>query len=142
MPTDEASAAGHIGSDRLLSGFGTARALAVSIFLVSLSTTVLLVWEGRGPTSRVTREIQNTLGGLGLGATVVPVWSHRGFDPRLDPVCESEDYPIPEAPCFAPDHGGTVFDLPSLRELEGLPHLVPRARGKTARGVPQESGRP
>lgn len=72
--------------------------------------------------------VQRSLGGLGLGAGVVPAWSFNAFDPRLEPICESSDWPIPGGACYSPDHVGPVSHFrppprPTI-EVAGIPRLT------------------
>jgi hypothetical protein len=96
-------------------------ALAGSIVLAGL----LLVAEGTrrpGP-DRAVADVQTSLGGLGLGAAVVPAWSFSAFDPRLEPVCESCDAPMAGGPCYSPDHLGPVSQFRVPPGLDGVPEV-------------------
>ncbi len=59
---------------------------------------------------------QRATGGVGLSAAVSPAWSFFAIDPRTEPYCENELWPIPGAPCYSPYHGATVADLPPLEK--------------------------
>lgn len=52
--------------------------------------------------------------GFGLSAAVSPAWSFFAVDPRIEPYCENELWPIPGLPCYNPYHGALAAGLPPL----------------------------
>ena len=98
-------------------------ALVLGLALLALGAAGALVAEARVERPAVVH-LQHALGGFGLGAGVVPAWSFNAFDPRLEPICESSDWPIPGGACYSPDHVGPVshFRAPAA-ELAGIPRL-------------------
>lgn len=113
---------------------GHARGARVLVWAVALFAVFALGALGLEP--HVARPqlaaLQHSLGGLGLGAGVVPAWSFNAFDPRLEPICESSDWPIPGGACYSPDHVGPVshFRPPPrpMLEVAGIPRLKLRKR--------------
>lgn len=101
-----------------------ALALVLGLVVLALGTAGALVAEARGERAALA-ELQAALGGLGLGAAVVPAWSFNAFDPRLEPTCESSDWPVPGGACYSPDHVGPVS------------HFRPPARGDELAGIPR-----
>ncbi len=57
---------------------------------------------------------QKALGSLGLSSAVSVDWSFFGFDPRIEPACENELWPIPGLHCPNPSHGASVADFPPV----------------------------
>lgn len=46
---------------------------------------------------------QQSVGGVGLGAVLVPAWNFSDFDPRLQPKATDTIYPIPGGYSYSPD---------------------------------------
>jgi|GEM_PF-2784195 len=117
-----------------------ARTLLVVAFLAVVVAIVLRVEMSHGPGKHL-RLLQRDLGGLGLGAAVVPAWSFRSIDPRLEPCCELDDWPIPGGFCYAPDHTGSVSHFPAAPVHQDDPmfrsrgtRLGPSIKGETSKG--------
>jgi hypothetical protein len=108
-----------------------ARTLVAATAALALAVGAALHAERAAPRPAAQRELQRALGGVGLGAGVVPAWSFNAFDPRLEPTCESSDWPIPGGACYSPDHVGPVshFRPPPrpMIEVAGIPRLRLRA---------------
>ena len=51
---------------------------------------------------------QRMVGGIGMGAISVPIWSFINFDPRVQPVDDSITWPIPGGYSYGPDRTATV----------------------------------
>ena len=106
-----------------------ARALVAAVGVLALATGLALVGEARSERPAQV-DMQHSTGGVGLGASVVPAWSFNAFDPRLEPICESSDWPIPGGACYSPDHVGPVSHFrPADRkqfEVRGIPRLTVR----------------
>lgn len=103
-----------------------ARALILGVLALLAAVAVALLAEARG-TRPALAGMQRAVAGLGLGAGVVPAWSFNAFDPRLEPLCESSDWPIPGGACYSPDHVGPVSHFrppprPTI-EVAGIPRL-------------------
>lgn len=90
-----------------------------------LAVAFMFMTEGRETGGEVAAA-QAALGGLGLGASVVPAWSFNAFDPRAEPLCESSDWPIPGGACYSPDHVGPVSHFRAPPALMGIPKLKRR----------------
>ncbi len=48
-------------------------------------------------------EFQERIGGVGLGAILVPAWNFSDYDPRLQPVAADSLYPVPGGYSYSPD---------------------------------------
>ena len=107
-----------------MGNLGAARVLVAAIVALALACGAALVGEARGARPELVA-VQRAVAGVGLGAGVVPAWSFNAFDPRLEPLCESSDWPIPGGACYSPDHVGPVshFRAP-VERVEGLPRLT------------------
>jgi hypothetical protein len=46
---------------------------------------------------------QQMVGGVGLGAVIVPAWNFSDFDPRLQPEAMDTLYPLPGGYGYSPD---------------------------------------
>ncbi len=84
------------------------------MFLAVLLTADLGWWFAARRPSVIDRPFQRATGGIGLSSTVSVAWSFFAFDPRTEPFCENELWPIPGLTCPNPHHGATVVDLPPL----------------------------
>lgn len=75
-------------------------------------TSAILRGEGRRAGSREVLLFQRAVSGLGLGAVSSPAWTFHALDPRVDPTCEADSWPVPGGACYAPDHLGPVSRFP------------------------------
>ncbi|MFN3478984.1 MAG: nitrous oxide reductase accessory protein NosL [Thermodesulfovibrionales bacterium] len=57
------------------------------------------------------RELQNYLGGFGLGGVISPEWGFLNYDPRIDFVDETSLWPIPGGYSYSPERGFSVADM-------------------------------
>jgi len=106
-----------------MSHAGSARLLVGTVVVLALGCATALAVEARTERPALVA-LQHTAGGLGLGAGVVPAWSFNAFDPRLEPICESSDWPIPGGACYSPDHVGPVSHFRAPAEaVPGIPRL-------------------
>jgi len=48
-------------------------------------------------------DFQRAIGGVGLGAVMVPAWNFRDFDPRLQQSSYDSLFPIPAGYSYSPD---------------------------------------
>lgn len=83
------------------------------LFLVILiSLTILAIawdqysWKRIHPDQMVT--FQKMVGGVGMGAISSPAWNIINFDPRLQPIDDSNLWPIPGGYSYGPDRTATV----------------------------------
>ncbi len=51
---------------------------------------------------------QQTIGGVGLGAVIVPAWNFSDYDPRLQEYKGDDLYPIPGLFSYSPDRMAMV----------------------------------
>jgi hypothetical protein len=51
---------------------------------------------------------QRMVGGVGMGAISVPIWSFINFDPRIQPIDDSTLWPIPGGYSYGADRTATV----------------------------------
>jgi hypothetical protein len=93
-------------------------AVLLTLALLLAATGFVLLAESRPSARAAVRDLQLTLGGLGLGAVASPAWSFHAFDPRLDPACDADSWPTPGGPCYAPDHVGPVSHFLPIRPSE------------------------
>jgi hypothetical protein len=105
-PGGNASAMGHEG---------TAVRLVLGLLLAVVLTVGALLSEGGRRSADNVRKFQQVVGGFGLGAAVVPAWSFHAFDPRVEAICGSDDWPTPGGPCYSPDHIGPVSAFGAFR---------------------------
>jgi hypothetical protein len=77
--------------------------------LVLAADACVLVIDGRAVTP--VPAFQHVTRGVGLGPALGPAWSFRDFDPRLEPACENELWPLPGLACPNPVHGCRLVDL-------------------------------
>jgi hypothetical protein len=80
--------------------------LAIATMAALCLTVLLLVMES-GSRSRFSgideiRLFQRCVGGLGMGAAATPAWSLLHFDPRLQPVDDSNLWPVAGSYPFSP----------------------------------------
>lgn len=47
-------------------------------------------------------EFQRTMGGIGMGAISTPLWNMLNYDPRVQPVDDSNLWPIPGSYPYSP----------------------------------------
>ena len=100
--------------------------VGVLVVLAAMDLAVI-AGEALPPALDRSTAVQIALGGLGLGAATVPAWSFNAFDPRLEPVCEAVDWPLPGSACYAPDHVGPVSHFRSPASVDGIPRLILRS---------------
>lgn len=89
--------------------------LAVAMALLALAACCVLVAEARRPDPRETsKSFQHLVGGLGLGASLDATQCCFSFDPRLEPACGNDVWPIPagRGSCYV--HAWSVFAYPEL----------------------------
>ena len=55
---------------------------------------------------------QHWTGGIGLAPSVSPAWTFFSMPPNIEVFCENELWPIPGLPCYNPNHGALVVELP------------------------------
>ena len=55
---------------------------------------------------------QHWTGGIGLAPSVSPAWTFFSMTPNIEVFCENELWPIPGQPCYNPNHGSLVVELP------------------------------
>ena len=84
-------------------------------FLLALTAALVIVATSIVCRPAATRDspFQRALGSVGLSSAVSVDWSFFGFDPRTEPACENELWPIPGLYCPNPSHGASVADFPS-----------------------------
>jgi hypothetical protein len=58
---------------------------------------------------------QSTVGGLGMGAAVIPAWNLLHFDPRLQPIDDSNLWPVAGSYPYSPSAVSTAVALRELR---------------------------
>lgn len=56
-------------------------------------------------------QLQRFLSGLGLGAVISPEWGFLNYDPRIDFVDETSQWPIPGGYSYSPERGFSVADM-------------------------------
>lgn len=81
------------------------------IFLLILIASVLLGIETRYYRDSETGQIQQFLGGLGLGSAIIPEWGFLNYDPRIDFVDETSLWPIPGGYSYSPERGFSITDM-------------------------------
>ncbi len=54
---------------------------------------------------------QKSIGGVGLGAVLVPAWNFSDFDPRLQPEATDSLYPLPGGYAYSPDRLAMVSNF-------------------------------
>ena len=57
------------------------------------------------------RLFQRSVGGLGMGAASTPAWNLLYYDPRLQPVDDSNLWPVPGSYPYSPSAVSTVVPL-------------------------------
>ena len=79
-------------------------------FLTALGLTVLLllvIWQdsynGQDDHHSASYRFQRAIGGVGLGAVMVPAWNIRDYDPRLQQVADDTVYPLPGGYSYSPE---------------------------------------
>ena len=97
---------------------------AVALLGILLAGYSFNHWEK--PQSDQMRSFQRTVGGLGMGAILTPSWNEMDFDPRLQPVIDSELWPVPSAYCFSPAQSATVTHFIEFVSIEPEPLLIIR----------------
>jgi hypothetical protein len=90
------------------------------IAAVTAACLAILLVDGSSRPDTTVPRLQRAVGGLGLGAVAVPAWSFSAFDPRLDPTCDAEEFPLPGVPCFTPDHIGPLSHFETPHGLDGI----------------------
>jgi hypothetical protein len=83
------------------------------LFLLGLITlTILTIALDQYSWKRIQSDpmvvFQRMLGGVGMGAISVPIWNFINFDPRIQPVDDSINWPIPGGYSYGPDRTATV----------------------------------
>ncbi|MEN8191080.1 MAG: hypothetical protein ABFS19_14630 [Thermodesulfobacteriota bacterium] len=96
-------------------GRDVAACLVLVCFLTMAASLVILsghtfktagVVEGK-------KQLQSSLGGVGMGSVVVPAWNFGDFDPRLQPAGYDQLYPIPGGYSYSPDRLSMVSHFPA-----------------------------
>ena len=100
------------------SGASVGLALAVVTMAVASLTILLLLLDGDHPGflsyEKDMRLFQRSVGGLGMGAAATPAWNVLHYDPRLQPVDDSNLWPIAGSYPYSPSAVSTVV---AFREL-------------------------
>lgn len=83
------------------------------LFLAGIMVLALLFLAGdmyhwKFMQDREMRSFQKMVGGVGMGAMVVPSWNEIDFDARLQSVDDSKIWPIPGSYCYSPAQSTTV----------------------------------
>lgn len=73
-----------------------------------MTATTALVLSPAPETAEPARVFQQMVGGLGMGAAL-PRWEYASYDPRLEAICTTLEFPIPGGYCYSPDHAASVF---------------------------------
>jgi hypothetical protein len=93
------------------------RLLAVTIAAAGLSI-LLIVLDSHGRSilsnTDAMRSFQRTVGGLGMGSVAAPAWNLLYYDPRLQPVNDSNLWPVAGAYPYSPSALSSVV---TFREL-------------------------
>ena len=90
--------------------WGTLLAVCLTVSLI-----VLEEWNQRDPSQTAgMRLFQREVGGLGMGAAAAPAWNILDYDPRLQPVDDSNLWPIAGSYPYSP---AAVSAVVSIREL-------------------------
>jgi hypothetical protein len=103
---------------RSLESSGFRLMLATALFM-SLAALILLSENNlHNPTSDADsmRLFQRSIGGLGTGASVAPVWNLMHYDTRLQSVDDSNMWPIPGSYPYSPAAVSTVFSSGELKQ--------------------------
>lgn len=103
--------------------------LSASIAVLLSVSAVLLAAEVRYRRSEneAVRHFQGLVCGLGLGAAVSPDWGFLSYDPRIDPVDETNLWPVPAGYSYAPERGLSVSAFQESFLLQGY-RLVEKRR--------------
>lgn len=72
-----------------------------------LALALLIIWQDSRADSNAQRlgmfHFQRDVGGVGLGAVLVPAWNFRDYDPRLQQVAADTVYPLPGGYSYSPE---------------------------------------
>jgi hypothetical protein len=72
-----------------------------------LALALLVIWQDshNGPDDYrlANYGFQRAIGGVGLGAVMVPAWNFRDYDPRLQQVADDSIYPLPGGYSYTPE---------------------------------------
>ena len=82
------------------------RIILGALLTAAVTVFVVVSRDSGGPVGAADRAMANfqqQIGGVGLGAIVVPAWNFVDYDPRLQPVAADNLYPIPGGYSYSPD---------------------------------------
>jgi hypothetical protein len=85
-----------------------------AVCLAMLILTLEVGHKGYSSGTDTMHLFQSTVGGLGMGAAVAPAWNLLHFDPRLQPVDDSNLWPVAGSYPYSPTAVSTAV---ALREL-------------------------
>ena len=94
--------------------------IIIFTLLFIAGVTVVLISVNRksyfdDPLKQEMVSFQHAIGGVGMGAVMVPAWNFSDYDPRLQESSEDAVYPVPAGYSFSPDR----LSMVSSFELEG-----------------------
>jgi len=96
------------------SGFKLSTAAIAAVCLAILLLTLEVGHTGYSSGTDTMHLFQSTVGGFGMGAAVAPAWNILHFDPRLQPVDDSNLWPVAGSYPYNPSAVSTAV---ALREL-------------------------
>ena len=96
-------------------------AFIVLLFILGVAVLFLTVNQIRSPSDILRREMvsfQQAIGGVGLGAVMIPAWNFSDYDPRLQQAPGDLLYPIPAGYSYSPDRLSMVTFFGVEKEKE------------------------
>jgi hypothetical protein len=96
---------------------------ALILIVVTVHVVEYHSWKNRDRSDQIA--FQEMVGGLGMGATPAVYWDYQTYDPRLEPNCACELWPVPGGYPFSPEHGTTIWHPPGVLYVEPVERWRP-----------------